>query len=764
MNVKKIVATFVVLILLMVSPVQSHAPADSTAWRLVQQGQALLAENKSKEAEESFRQALKKDRKFIPAMAGMGQICLAKKNWGDANDWYEKVVKLDPANLEALYHRGICYRESGVNKAFLLQKFDWDHAAQQFEKVLARDSSFYDALYQYAQLLRYRKNYPQAILLGQAQVRLRPEQVESQRGLYRLYQYFLDHHDAEEATAWLEKNDSEPARYFRGEVYRRAGKLAPADSVFRQLLAGNPLTSRMPLRLALTRIYFQQQSKNAEKMFWQAVDGIRNALDAALVFEDVKYIVTEAELQQFRRLQTPQEYGDFFHRVFILRDPTPAADNNVRLAEHYRRLLAAENNYVFDGFRTWFNSPDKRSYHKFPSAFYLNDRFNDKGLIYIRHGEPNERVTTTAESLISNESWRYYKTAISPEMIFHFAVDANAVGNNWRLAPFINNPQFLEDRISWGAAYERLRRGEALEVLKLEEELAQQSREAVDTGFRTDRHSWDKNMQTLPTFAYAAFFKAPEGKSYFDLYYALPLPTSDDLTRAGVVTPDILCEHGLVLHDLQWNRVERLHAQVTQQQFANPGQIPFITGQYHVAVKPDSYHVAFFVQQPATKRVGGWKDDLRVPRFDAGHLAMSSIVLATSIEPATGNDPFIKNGLRVIPNPYRRFPRQKPVYVYFEVYDLARHGEGKAAFVVEYTTLLRKEKKRGAQKMFSVFGGNAKPATTLILEREADSSASTEYLALDLDRAGSGDFRLRIKVKDKISGKQSEGYIDLALF
>jgi hypothetical protein len=50
------------------------------------------------------------------------------------------------------------------------------------------------------------------------------------------------------------------------------------------------------------------------------------------------------------------------------------------------------------------------------------------------------------------------------------------------------------------------------------------------------------------------------------------------------------------------------------------------------------------------------------------------------------------------------------------------------------------------------------------MEREAEGATSVEYLALDLNKAGVGDFRLSIKVKDKNSGKQCEGFIDLTLF
>jgi Tfp pilus assembly protein PilF len=735
--------------------------ADSTAWRLVAQGKALLAENKLKEAEQSFRKALQKDRQLIAAIAGLGAVYFAKKNWGEANDWYEKVLDRDPDNLDALYHRGVCYRETGVNKVLMFRKLDWDNSAKNFERVLAADSSFYDTLFQFAQLLRYRDDYTDAILMGHRQVRLRPDLIETQRGLFRLYQYFLDNKNFADAIDWLREHDSEQARYSVGEAYRRANKLAAADSVFSRLLAASPGVSLMPIYLSLARLHYQQKEDGAaEKAYWQAVNNIRNRLDAELVFEDAKYLVSENELRQFRRLATPQEYADFFQRFWTSRDPTPAAANNARLAEHYRRLLLAEKDFLFDGFRTWFNNPDKIGYQKFPPTFYLNDRFNDRGLIYIRHGEPDDRVFTGGAT--TAESWHYKPRVNSPEMIFHFVIDENAAGNNWRLTPFIDTQQFWEDRVNFGTSYSRMLLGGQLERLTLIEEIGQQSRAAVDTGFRFDRHTWDKNTQPLNAAAYAAFFKAPEGKSYFDLYYSLSLPSVDDLARAG--NTQALCEHGMTLHDLQWRQVEQRRDEILREQIPDLTRMQSLIGQYHFAVPPDSYHVAFFLRQPLTKRLGGWKEDLRVPDFNAETLAISSIVLASSIAPASAGDFFVRNGLKIVPNPSKRFPRAQPVYVYVEVYNLTPHAAGKSSFIIEYTTLLRKEKKSGTKKVFSIFGDKTKPSTTLSMEREAEGATSVEYLALDLNKAGVGDFRLSIKVKDKNSGKQCEGFIDLTLF
>ncbi|MDZ7344578.1 MAG: hypothetical protein ONA90_08680, partial [candidate division KSB1 bacterium] len=262
--------------------------------------------------------------------------------------------------------------------------------------------------------------------------------------------------------------------------------------------------------------------------------------------------------------------------------------------------------------------------------------------------------------------------------------------------------------------------------------------------------------------SYVAFFKAPKGQSYFDLYYGLPLPSAEELSANPQV--DVLCEHGLTLHDLEWNQKQRLHDRVPKSLLSQLGQKQILVGQYHFAVPPDSYHVAFYVRQPATQRLGAWKDAIRVPSFSEDRLEMSSIVLASSVTPAEGNDPLAKNGLRITPNPTKYFSRSQPVYLYFEIYNLQPDAEGTSSFLIEYTTLLRKAKKTGAKKVFGLFGSKAKPATTLVAERQAQGRTSAEYLALDLSRAGKGEFRLSITVKDKHSGLQSEGFIDFALF
>lgn len=758
---------FIVAIILVtaaaMSSAQTRSPADTAALCLVAEGKSWLAQNELKKAEEAFRAALKRDKNLTTAMAGLGEVELAKQNWGDANDWYEKVIDREPDNLDALYHRAICYRETGKFKAFLLRDLDWKNSKKYFERVLAQDSLYRDTIFQYAYLRRYEEKYEEAILLGHRQIRLKPELVEGQHGLFRLYQYLLDNRKEKDAAAWLQAHGSEHARYFIGEALRRAEKLDSAEVLLSAWLAAAPAISTMPAYLSLARLNYQRERPQAaETYFWQAVDSIRNEVDAELVFEDVKYVVTEEELQEFRNLTFPKEHTAFFRRQWMSRDPTPAAEFNIRLAEHYRRLRYAEKHYIYDRFHSWFNNPDKLGYLKYPPTYYLNDRFNDRGLIYVRHGEPEDRVVTVDSGVPANDSWLYGRTKDRAQMVFHFVVDENASANNWRVAPFLPQPQFLKDRVHWDPKYFRLLRGDPLESLSLTEELARKSADAVEIGFRTDRHTWGKEIKPLDFASYTAFFKAPNDLTALEVYYSLPLPSIKELAKMPDTT--VLYEHGLTLHDLQWKEIERRNGRIPKGKTAGISKEQHFVGQYRFFAKPDSYHVAFFARQPATQKLEGWKQDLRLPDFSEKELAMSSIVLASSINPAPEGESFVKNGLRIFPNPSRRFDRKKPVYVYFELYHLQSDAAGKSSFVVEYTTLLRKEEKSGAKKFFALFGGSAKPATTLVVERHADTTSSAEYLALDLGETGKGEFRLGIKVTDRQSGKQQESFVDFALF
>lgn len=728
---------------------------------LVAEGENYLGRENFNAAERAFKAVLKLDRQVIPAHIGLGKIDVARRKWDDANDDFSEVLKIDPESLLGHYYRAVCFREQGTQKALLLRKIDWDKSKRHFKWVIERDPAFRDVLYQYAKLLQYRGKYRAALVNARVQVLKRPDLIAPQVGFFRLGRYLIDHLDREEALSWLRAQDWPEADYFIAELWRLQGQFAPADSLLHAMLQDSSGMSRSTIYLALSRnAYACGKTEQAQNYYWLAIDSVSTATDAGLIFEDLKYIVTNAELEQFRKLDSPQAWRNFFRAFWTKRDPTPAAPINARLAEHYRRLLYCEKNYAYDGFKSWANNPDKFSYLSFPKAYYLNHEFNDRGLIYLRHGPPDERVNTVTIDAPTNESWRYWKRGNDPELTFHFVVDEMAAPNNWRLTPTIRNAAMLQDRIEWGTVYYRMARASPLEFLSLEAELIEESKESAKIGFETDRHSWRKSLKPLPMAYTVASFMGEAGSTTVDIYYSFPLkPVLKNIASA---TPDF--EEGLAIFDLAWQQKV-----LVRQTYPLPielvrGKIsPDISGALRTQVLPDSYRVALHVQPKGSDLLGGYNFGYRARDFRPDTLLMSDLILAENIAPASGGGKFVRHGLAISVKPTLQFSRKQQVYVYFEAYHLRRDESGKSRFDVEYTVQLEKQKKSVLKKLFGIFGGGGKSAISVSAERETAGPTAIEYIALDPGQLKSGDYRLQVSVRDRANGARAQAALRFQL-
>lgn len=439
---------------------------------LVVRGDALLLERKEAEAQRAYREALRLDDGNMDALLGLARAARRAGEWEEIVEWTNRILERDEGQLEARYLRAIGQRELAKFRT-VNQAHHWSVAEQDFEYVVQRDSLFEDVLYQYGELRRYQGAHYDAVRLGRAQVQFKPDLQEPQAHLFRFYRNLINSASEDSVLAFLASDPSEYAQYFRGEKLRRSGKLEEADAIFAQL-AIRPAFPRQRVLLSRARVHYaQNKPEAAENFVKQAIQGIRQSFHAALVFDDFKYVLNEQELELYYTLRTPEEFKAYFSALWVRRDPTPARAYNVRLAEHYRRVLKAEQDYVFEGFRLWHNDPDRRGDLTYPASYGLNDEFNDKGLIFIRHGEPDLRevlvsggdafVRTAGDANLlflpseygydtpwrPSESWRY----VNPKMDFHFTVAEGATPSNWRLTPEVTHFAMLEKLEHWGAPY-----------------------------------------------------------------------------------------------------------------------------------------------------------------------------------------------------------------------------------------------------------------------------------------------------------------------
>src|SRR5690606_12836598 len=124
-------------------------------------------------------------------------------------------------------------------------------------------------------------------------------------------------------------------------------------------------------------------------------------------------------------LVTPPEAADWsatdlegrriwFERFWQLRAANAGVTAHERLAEHYRRLAHARTRYVRNSVRGTDSQGILLAGNE-PRTF----PFDDRGVIYIRHGEPAGAVSTQHRGVLPNESWYYDIPGHGPQL-FHF--------------------------------------------------------------------------------------------------------------------------------------------------------------------------------------------------------------------------------------------------------------------------------------------------------------------------------------------------------
>jgi GWxTD domain-containing protein len=179
-------------------------------------------------------------------------------------------------------------------------------------------------------------------------------------------------------------------------------------------------------------------------------------------FEDIRIVANEAELARW------QEGGADARRVWLKEfwDVRAAASGKTvadRLAEHYRRLAEAQERFRRTGKRGGAPSGSMLQLTYDPEQL----PFDERGIIYVRHGEPERVIRTSNPDLRANESW-IYTLPSGQQQAYHFVVLRD--GTDYRLVedillaldptsqdfPYDGVIRMLEDRAPVDARYSLL--------------------------------------------------------------------------------------------------------------------------------------------------------------------------------------------------------------------------------------------------------------------------------------------------------------------
>ena len=245
-----------------------------------------------------------------------------------------------------------------------------------------------------------------------------------------------------------------------------------------------------------------------------------------------------------------------------------------------------------------------------------------------------------------------------------------------------------------------------------------------------------------------AQFRHHDGNTRVEVYYALLDEKVGHVVASGKGNAAVDVRQALFLFDSDWDTVRHNVVRVDRMPRVayGPSEDGFLLASERMVLEPGMYFLASEVEDRATKRVGTFRDRLRVKTFGRDSIEISSLLLARRIQ-MRENAPYGRDKFAVLPNPLQVCRRQGRAWFYFEIYNLSRDKNGTTHYRISY-------------HMQTLPKGDA--GTTLADWTTAVSYSYTggrtwepHHLRMDMDGASPGLRVFRVVVVDLHTGRRA---------
>lgn len=444
--------------------------------------------------------------------------------------------------------------------------------------------------------------------------------------------------------------------------------------------------------------------------------------DFTHLFEDAETIFNPTETANRDSLETTDEKGDFFHAFWKRRDPDPTTPHNERLLAHYYRLQKAREEY-FDFtpysllntsenyFRLINGLADTALIHEADDP-YFDTNYNpmiwwdncrslglqQKGLFYIRHGEPDMlyRFGLPWEAEMETppyEAWRY--------------------GSSYFL--FTRNPEPNKPAGSyWVKTFNGS--GNIMRAMKTE--------------------TYRDPLPFVPMASCGADFKGAGGRLEVEFYQSIPVSVDTAQLQPRQAT--------MVIYDTGWNELAR--RDVTPRKVFT-GRDSMWIAVNSVTMEPGPKYYAARMDVPGHRSVV--RSAVNPPPYPRDALDMSGFVLGSP--PPPDMSVHRRWGIDLLPRPSLAFRQGEQITVYIEVYGLV----GERSFDEQVTVTL--ESAMAGESIIRRIFGSRQPRTSLTLNFErypgAGSGPFAEHFNVDTSELAPGKYSLVVGITDRQSGE-----------
>ena len=742
---------------------------DTTWWYgNYSKGLEYLSNNELEEAETELRKILAIDEDIAKPYYGLGLVYdKQEKGSKEAIKNFREAIDLDPDFIEAYYALGLVYEYLTANKFQYMTR-----SRDCFYTVTKKDPHFIDG---WIALARIREH--STWTSGSEPTETFAKALQFNPGNKKLYQLFKS------SLFWQSQEDISLPTFkdliqinpLNSEyVFDLAQALYNLDQYDSSLKLLDSIeisySDYSPCRINLLRAKNQFNNQEENKglaTYWQALYAIKDSLDAKDFFSDLCYIMTDSEYVDYQ-LTPITDLCDFYVRFWISRDPNLETKDNERISEHYKRLKYARKNYrryvvgYYDNVTLYkFDHPlfrvmslkfgDELSKPFISKASPKKEDLDDMGIIYLRHGEPDNFAFYNCMGCPQNLSWKYYANSFRPELIFHFSKYSDIRG--WFLESL---PYTFANRGDFGGLYSNLdpsvslRRHFSDQLWKFDE-LNNKSIKEVEIGLKTETSDYIHKNNLIPfPFDYLCF-KDKNFKTKVDLFYGLDgshiqLETSLPGNRLTFST-------FIGIFDEKWNEILRL---------ADNNEVPLKLAQEawesssfvdtkSFSVLPGDYNFEFQLHDAVSDNLGIYKGTLYIPDYGKNELMLSDIILSGPVSRNTERAIFKKGDIVLNPHMFSPYNERDTIGLYFEIYNLLYDYADRTNFEVSWIL-----KEAGADK-------TEEEAFKTTLPYSGNKKDDKIYFNLELSDIDSGDYELIIQVKDMVSEGEVSKKVELTV-
>ncbi len=526
----------------------------------------------------------------------------------------------------------------------------------------------------------------------------------------------------------------------RGRVEREIGDADSALAAFRQYAAFGDDRALGLLEIARTRLMLGDL---AGQLAYYEGARFDDSAAVAGYRRDFALIAPDSLLRKFDAVEGSARAALLRH-FWTSRDERSLRTPGARLAEHYRRYFYARRNF--------FLASTKRHYDIVERYRSGSKEFDDRGVIYIRHGAPTARAFYNAPGVEPNESWRYSRP--EGDLIFHFIAREDV--QDYKLVESLFDVLGFSNAVLLGARSSQIG-SEADELLTSRQKLSplysrlQGVGEASGERYRAEERRLGRESIRVGTTT-----------DSYALHFARDLDAEVHVLAVGHDRhgPLVQIAYGIRGESLQPVRIARgylysvrlrfaamdssgsvVASLDTTRQFVSASMVPpreHLLGRVDVNVPPGDLSYRVSVEQGADAGLVTPLDTVRVAPVSATRPRLSDLALGSGMAHLAWKSE--STGDSVLFNPLGLYTPTDTLQVYYEVYGIAQ-GAG-------YTTQIEVRKGKGGGGLLGkIFGGGA-GAIKLRFQDRAGPSGVGLHRDVSLEKLSPGTYTLRVTVSD----------------